>query len=285
MNLGWACNYAGDVLDLTTLGLSVVLKSRAVRVFTFHSVIDSSLQTGGSSQDHSSHEPNVLRRFLEWMSENTEPLLSEEIPRTDGSIDRQRKSSLAALTFDDGFLDHYTTVFPLLQTYGMKATFFVPTGLIGREGGVTRSMVREMSDYGMPIGSHSVSHCKLSHCSPEQITRELRDSRYYLEDLTGRACTQIAYPYGQYNETVKEIAGETGYERAFASTPSTLLSERFAMPRISIPNTFRSWRYASALYDAGRWRRALGRSERFDRFVHADLGYNSERLNWPRSMR
>jgi hypothetical protein len=35
-----------------------------------------------------------------------------------------------ALTFDDGFLDNWTTVFPLLRQFGMKGTFFITTSFI-----------------------------------------------------------------------------------------------------------------------------------------------------------
>ncbi len=34
------------------------------------------------------------------------------------------------LTFDDGYIDHYKYVFPVLKEYGMQGSFFVPSGII-----------------------------------------------------------------------------------------------------------------------------------------------------------
>ncbi|HEY6362183.1 MAG TPA: polysaccharide deacetylase family protein [Vicinamibacterales bacterium] len=37
----------------------------------------------------------------------------------------------AALTFDDGFIDHYVTVLPMLAARGLKGLFFVTSGTVG----------------------------------------------------------------------------------------------------------------------------------------------------------
>jgi peptidoglycan/xylan/chitin deacetylase (PgdA/CDA1 family) len=47
------------------------------------------------------------------------------------------------LTFDDGMLDNWVNVYPLLRKYGMKATFFIPTDFIG-EGGDPRPTLEDV---------------------------------------------------------------------------------------------------------------------------------------------
>ena len=272
-----ACDLVGLAVDWATLTFS--RESRITTVFMFHAVADPE-QITGFRKDIPFHKPAVFKEFVAWLAKCATVTSSAE---TEAPPGQNRK--WAALTFDDGFIDNYTRVFPLLLHYGMTGTFYVPTGLIGRPGGVTRSMVREMSDNLMTIGSHSVSHCKLSQCGREQVRRELTASKAYLEDLTGRACDEIAYPYGMHNEMVKEEATRAGYKRAFASSQYTSPSDGFALPRTAIPNMLSTCRYNTALHDAGRWRRFVGRSETLDRFVHGTLGYNPERLRWPIALR
>lgn len=48
-----------------------------------------------------------------------------------------------SLTFDDGMLDNWVNVFPLLRKYGMKATFFIATDFI-EEGAVVRPTLEDV---------------------------------------------------------------------------------------------------------------------------------------------
>jgi peptidoglycan/xylan/chitin deacetylase (PgdA/CDA1 family) len=67
-----------------------------------------------------------------------------------------------ALTFDDGLAGFYTTVYPLLSKYRMKAIFYVIPAWIGRPGFVTWDQCREMHVSGwVDIQSHSYAHTSL----------------------------------------------------------------------------------------------------------------------------
>src|SRR5262249_26111930 len=160
------CEHIGVVLDGATLAL--VKQSPRTTVFMFHSVSE----PDGAGSDTPFHRPAVFERFLEWLAGHS--VVKASVGADSGCVpNHQHRNCTAVLTFDDGFVDHYTTVFPLLQKHRMTGTFFLPTDLMGRTGGVTRSMVREMSDGGMIIGSHSASHCVLSQCGPAVLHREL----------------------------------------------------------------------------------------------------------------
>ncbi|MCZ6837403.1 MAG: polysaccharide deacetylase family protein, partial [Planctomycetota bacterium] len=47
--------------------------------------------------------------------------------------DRERDKPLICVTFDDGYRDNAEIVAPILATHGLKATFFLATGLIGTD--------------------------------------------------------------------------------------------------------------------------------------------------------
>ncbi|MDP4177080.1 MAG: Ig-like domain-containing protein, partial [Bacillota bacterium] len=65
-----------------------------------------------------------------------------------------------ALTFDDGYNDNYTNAFPLIKEYGYKATVFVVTNWIDKEGlpYISSEHLKEMDTAGMDIESHTLNH-------------------------------------------------------------------------------------------------------------------------------
>lgn len=72
------------------------------------------------------------------------------------------------ITFDDATRDFYDVVFPLLNTYRLKALLAVPVAFVGSEGYCSWKELGEMSKSGLvKIASHSMSHpdMTLKKCS------------------------------------------------------------------------------------------------------------------------
>lgn len=63
------------------------------------------------------------------------------------------------------------------------------------------------------IGSHGYYHNDLSRIDTASAEKEMVQSKYYLENLTGKEITSIAFPYGAYNTNVLQLAKKTGYEQ------------------------------------------------------------------------
>ena len=63
------------------------------------------------------------------------------------------------------------------------------------------------------FGSHTHSHEILTNCSPDEQRRQLDISHRLLLDHLGR-CDLLAYPNGDYSDTVKKMAREAGYRAA-----------------------------------------------------------------------
>jgi len=90
-------------------------------------------------------------------------------------------------------------------------------------GGLHRPMdwshVRALSDAGIEIGSHTVSHPVLSRIvDVAELERELFDSKAAIEACTGQPVLSIAYPTGgrhAYNDTVVDCVKRGGYRFAF----------------------------------------------------------------------
>lgn len=130
------------------------------------------------------------------------------------------------LTFDDGFCDVVENALPVLQEYGYRAMMFLVAGLLGQtnewqqlQGDVTQQLVdvvqvREWLAAGNEIGSHTLTHPHLTHLSTSEAREEIKASKKKLEDIFGYPVDHFCYPYGDWNERVRDLVAEAGYTTA-----------------------------------------------------------------------
>jgi len=145
------------------------------------------------------------------------------------------RDDLACLTFDDCYGCNYTYAVPILCELGIPATFFVSTRYIDSVEpfphdvatghydlpNFTSAQLRKMAELpSLEIGSHSVSHIDFSkRATAEDVTTELVASRAALEQITGRAVTRFAVPWGTVGHCtaqVIEAARAAGYVRVYS---------------------------------------------------------------------
>lgn len=129
------------------------------------------------------------------------------------------------LTFDDGYENFGRWAWPVLQQNGFPATLFAVAGQLGRHAGwldksfdpaplLDAAALRRLADEGLSIGSHSMSHARLTTLSDSQARHELRGSMQVLEDALGRAVPDFCYPYGDHDERVRDLTRAAGYRLA-----------------------------------------------------------------------
>ncbi len=109
------------------------------------------------------------------------------------------------LTFDDGYVDHYTNAFPLLQEFGFKGTFFIITGWVddGSPAHMNWAMIEEMAAAGMRMESHSRSHPNLTEAADEEaLIWQILGSQETLAAHIGYTPRFFCYPGGRYDDEV-----------------------------------------------------------------------------------
>ena len=116
-----------------------------------------------------------------------------------------------ALTFsyDDGVTQDQRLI-KILDKYGLKCTFNLNSGLLGKAGSLVREdvtvahvkprpcEVRGIYD-GHEIAVHTLTHPALSHLSDEDVVREVEEDRIALSELAGYEVVGMAYPCGGVN--------------------------------------------------------------------------------------
>jgi peptidoglycan/xylan/chitin deacetylase (PgdA/CDA1 family) len=135
------------------------------------------------------------------------------------------------LTIDDGYRDVLENALPLLQQHRFRAILFLVPDLLGRtsewqqragdipEPLMDEAQVRDWLAAGQEIGSHTRSHPWLTQIGPESARREIFDSKKVLEDRFGVPIDHFCYPYGDWNETVRDLAIAAGYKTACTTRP------------------------------------------------------------------
>jgi len=168
----------------------------------------------------------------------------------------------AVITFDDGLKSQYEVAWPIMKKYGYTFTMFIYTegvrgGLFGGGEAITWEQLADMRDNGIDIEAHSATHQDLREGHPitlvepgakrtrkkltgpeyeTWVQNELVGSKQLLEQRLGIKVNCFAVPYGFYNEHVKEIARNAGYEAMFTvyGQPITFTSPLDSLGRYAI---------------------------------------------------
>ncbi|HEX9711915.1 MAG TPA: polysaccharide deacetylase family protein [Actinomycetota bacterium] len=105
------------------------------------------------------------------------------------------------ITVDDGYLDFYEQLLPLLVRYRVPAVLYLATGLVANGNGsapegLTWDHLREIVASGLvTVGSHTHSHIDLARASEREAEDEMRRSKDLIEDRLGVECRHFAYPF------------------------------------------------------------------------------------------
>ncbi|HPB30731.1 MAG TPA: polysaccharide deacetylase family protein [Candidatus Sumerlaeota bacterium] len=157
-----------------------------------------------------------------------------------------------AITFDDGFEDNHTYAFSKLRDMGYTATFFMVSGMVGRrdEDGrqyLTAEQLREMAGAGMNIGSHTQRHVRLARLAPDEMDREVRESKKELEMISGVGVDWFCYPFGSFSRDIAKRVENAGFHGATSVIRDNRVraEQMYYLPRVMVmgQTSIRRFRY------------------------------------------
>lgn len=138
---------------------------------------------------------------------------SELINILDGKINLPQK--IVLITFDDGYRDFYTDVFPILKKYNIKATAYIISGFLDKPNYMFAWQLKQLARSGLvEIGAHTVRHFTLKGLSPILAKYESEESKKNLEKLINIPVASFAYPDGSFDDQAIRTVKEAGYKSA-----------------------------------------------------------------------
>ncbi len=173
-----------------------------------------------------------------------------------------------AVTFDDAFASVATLALPILDGLGWPASVFAVSGYAasGRPlswpgvehwaatehaaelASLAWPQLRELAARGWEIGSHSVTHPKLTQLPDAALDAELTTSRAAVAEALGHECPSLAYPYGDIDARVVAAARRAGYRTGAALPERWHAAHPLEFPRVGVyrPDDLRRFRVKSA---------------------------------------
>jgi len=203
----------------------------AVPAIMYHSVVTKKEKLG----EYVLHV-DELESDLQYLKDNgyTPVFLSDLLHYQQGWAFPYEKPIL--LTFDDGFYNNYSVVFPLFQKYEMKFSLAVVASYADKETELgqaqaeyysycTWEQLREMQASGTvellnhtesmhSIGARMGVLQKKSESDIEYFRNLSEDISYCQEKLSsvGMPYKFMVYPYGYYNQKTEKTLGDMGFE-------------------------------------------------------------------------
>jgi len=143
------------------------------------------------------------------------------------------------LSFDDTDLDQFTVAYPEMKKYGFRGLFFIMTVSLGKPHYMSREQVRELSEAGNTIGSHTWDHHNVKKYEGNDWITQLDKPTKTLEQITGKTIRYFAYPFGLWNSAAFPELKKRGFVAAFQlnekADPNDPL---YSIRRIIVPGTW-----------------------------------------------
>jgi hypothetical protein len=156
------------------------------------------------------------------------------------------------LTFDDGYKNNFTVLYPLLQQYKLKAVIFLVPGYIKKAEAngmeyMTTKEIQSMHPAIVEFGLHTFDHKSYNSLNLDEIEQDVIKTKKWLENFQIDYLPAHCYTYGEFPKKDKDkLAGlfsifeKHGVKVAFNignRINSLPLKKKFVIQRIEVRGT------------------------------------------------
>ena len=149
---------------------------------------------------------------------------------------KRKQRAIVTTSWDDGHpLD--LRLAGILSTLGMRGTFYVPIDY-NAQPRMTCAELRALRSMNMEIGSHTVTHPRLTRVSDQVALREFRESKETLEQMLGDVVPSFCFPEGKFARRFQPLLRAAGYRLARTTVAFRTDSD---FDPYAMPVTFQLW--------------------------------------------
>ena len=153
------------------------------------------------------------------------------------------------ITYDDTDEEQFSFAKPEMDKYGFKGVYFIMTISIGRPRYMTREQIRQLSDEGHVIASHTWDHHRVDryivgdrYIQDGKRQKKVNDwddqlstPKKKLEEIAGKPIDYFAYPFGIWSQDGIPEIQKRGYKMAFQlATKRDSLQPLYTVRRIIV---------------------------------------------------
>ena len=200
------------IIYFFNIGNKILKKKDGFIVLMYHSVHNSNRNVSypySISIDNFEKQILYLKRIADFVS-------FDEIIGSNDLINDQKLKLI--LTFDDGYKNNYSLIYPILEKNNIPAIIFLTINFINCEYKtfLNWSDIIEMNSNPLiTFGSHCCFHSNLTSLRKEDAKEEISKSKFMLENKLGNKVNYFSYPSGGYNQNIIQSVKDCGYKVAF----------------------------------------------------------------------
>lgn len=241
--------YEKEHSGLATTPNSMEPVADRIPIFVFHRIVPDDVKKNKYPNNQWVGSVDAFSEMMKYLYDNDYKTINTEDFYEWYIGNREYGKKTVLITIDDGFYEDYYLILPILKKYNFKATSFV---VGSRIGDITRpydknitaylglDVIKEVQDNypNLEFQSHSYNMHYYTKNGKHRI-RSMSKDDMVKDTVINRKYnfTTMAYPFGDYNNTIKKVLKDEGYLMAFRFGPydyATRKSDQFAIPRIKI---------------------------------------------------